>query len=55
MKAPRGRIAVLAMLLMRMAARADDLPAATPAPTRESAATVVVYNNLDPNSVALAA
>jgi uncharacterized protein (TIGR03790 family) len=47
---------VLAVLLWRLpAAWADDQPSATPAPTRESAATIVVFNNFDPSSVALAA
>jgi uncharacterized protein (TIGR03790 family) len=45
----------VAVLLVRLTARGDDLPTPTPAPTRESAATVVVFNNFDPNSVALAA
>jgi uncharacterized protein (TIGR03790 family) len=54
MKTPRGWIAVLALLLIRLPqACADGQP--TPAPTRESAATLVVYNNLDPGSVELAA
>jgi uncharacterized protein (TIGR03790 family) len=48
------RIAFLALLICGVLARAQE-PAAAPTPTRESAATVVVYNNFDPDSVALAA
>lgn len=54
MKAAVGRIVVLA-LLPAFQAGAQEAPASTPPPTRESAATVVVYNNFDPGSVSLAA
>ena len=49
------RIAVLLIMAAGHAAPAQDAPAPTPAPTRESAATLVVYNNFDPSSVNLAA
>jgi uncharacterized protein (TIGR03790 family) len=49
MRKALARIIVFAALLISPAARA------VPTPTRESAATLVVYNNLDPSSVALAA
>jgi len=56
MRGHRAKLAVLVLLLVRLpAACADDQPSATPAPTRESAATIVVYNNFDPGSVELAA
>lgn len=47
----------LALLLLHPAARvcAQPQPAETPAPTRESAATIIVYNNFDPSSAPLAA
>jgi len=48
-------IAVLALLLCAHWARSEEAPSPTPAPTRESAATLVVYNNFDPDSVGLAA
>src|ERR1700727_1772862 len=56
MRAPWRKAAVLVLLLMRLPeACGDPQSSPTPAPTRESAATVVVYNNFDPDSVALAA
>jgi uncharacterized protein (TIGR03790 family) len=51
----RIALALLAAIFIAPPARADTDPAPTPEPTRESAATVVVYNNLDPASVDLAA
>ena len=54
MKAGLRRIALLFAWMAAHAARGQD-PAATPPPTRESAATLVIYNNADPSSVALAA
>jgi uncharacterized protein (TIGR03790 family) len=54
MRKPPCTIALLALLLAAGGARAQE-PAAAPTPTRESAATVVVYNNFDPGSVDLAA
>jgi uncharacterized protein (TIGR03790 family) len=44
-------IVLLLVVAAALAARAQDVPA----PTRESGATLVVYNNLDPTSVILAA
>ncbi len=52
MKNGIGFIAALALSLAAAAAANAD---PSPAPTRESAATLVVYNNLDPSSAALAA
>jgi len=52
-----GGLVLAAALLMTPAAvrAASAAQSPTPAPTRESAATVVVFNNLDPASVNLAA
>jgi len=52
-----GALALLVISSAVNAARADDVavPSPTPAPTRESAATLVVYNNANPFSVTLAA
>jgi uncharacterized protein (TIGR03790 family) len=53
-----GKTVVLALLLLLPCARwagAGEAASPTPAPTRESAATLVVFNNFDPDSVTLAA
>jgi uncharacterized protein (TIGR03790 family) len=50
-----GVLTVLAALIILPAAIASPRPSPTPAPTRESAATLVVYNYLDASSAALAA
>jgi uncharacterized protein (TIGR03790 family) len=52
-----GGVALLAVVLFFLAvlARGQEDGAVKPAPTRESAATVVVFNSLDPDSVTLAA
>jgi len=57
MKIARAISAALALLLLPPgihSTRAAADPAPTPLPTRESDATIVVYNNLDPGSVDLA-
>jgi len=50
-----GKMAVLgALAALAMGPATKGSPFATPAPTRESAATLVVFNNFDPTSVGLA-
>jgi uncharacterized protein (TIGR03790 family) len=55
----KGGVGIAVALLLLFAAgnwaAADEEASPTPAPTRESVATLVVYNNFDPDSVTLAA
>jgi uncharacterized protein (TIGR03790 family) len=48
-------LALMLILAVARPARAQEEASPTPRPTRESAATLVVYNNFDPDSVTLAA